>query len=365
MQAHDISDRKAAEGQLVYRALHDNLTDLPNRALFADRFDRAIARLSRQPGAVAVMFLDLDRFKLVNDTHGHAAGDVALTTVANRLQAIMRAGDTVARFGGDEFTILCEDLDDAAAAGHVAERVLAAVAEPFDILGHEITLSASVGIAVSTDADATADQLLRDADSAMYLAKERGRNRYEVFDHGMRMLTHARTELADALRKAVDEGELRVHYQPEIELAGNTMVGAEALVRWERPGVGMVAPLEFIGVAEETGLIIPLGNWVLREACREVASWPVLTDAAPLDISVNLSARQLSQPGLVAVVRDALRDSGLDPARLCLEITESVLMDDVESSIDALLDLKALGVRLAIDDFGTGYSSLSYLRRFP
>lgn len=359
----DVTERKAAERRLAHQALHDPLTHLPNRGLFVDRLEQGLRRLERGDHLLAVLFVDLDRFKPINDRWGHAVGDQVLCEVARRLRHVLRPHDTVARLGGDEFTILCEDLSGADEVHEVAMRVLETLAAPVRVEDQEIALSASVGVAL-TDGGCVADQLLRDADAAMYEAKGRGRNRYEVFDQAMRERTSSRLEQTDALRRALDEGELRVFFQPEVQLSDESTSGVEALVRWDHPRLGLIGPDAFIPVAEDSGLILPLGEWVLREACRNVAAWPVPPGGRPPVLSVNLSAQQLARPELVDSVVRILAETGLDPARLCLEITESVLMDDVESAIEALLGLKLLGVRLAIDDFGTGYSSLSYLRRF-
>ncbi|MGH9041239.1 MAG: EAL domain-containing protein [Acidimicrobiia bacterium] len=357
----DITTRKTTEAALTRLALQDPLTGLPNRSLFLDRLALALRRQPRDGRAVSVLFVDLDRFKTVNDTLGHHAGDQLLVSVAGRLTRILRPGDTIARLGGDEFAIVCEGLAGAEGAEEIAERILSSLAAPVLVEGQEVIASASIGIAVS-EPEATPDTMLRDADSAMYEAKDAGRNRFHVFDPASRARTLARLRRAEELRVALDRSELRLRYQLEVDLAEETTTGVEALVRWQHPTLGLLPPSEFINVAEETGLVVPLGDWVLLEACRELAR---RGPDSGLRLSINLSARQLGVPELVDTVRSVLAETGLDPSRLCLEITESVLMDDVESSIEALLDLKALGVRLAIDDFGTGYSSLSYLRRFP
>jgi diguanylate cyclase (GGDEF)-like protein/PAS domain S-box-containing protein len=360
----DITVQKTTEEALTRLALQDPLTGLPNRALFLDRLALALRRKERHGRTVAVLFIDLDRFKAVNDTLGHFAGDLLLVAVAERLGRVLRPGDTIARLGGDEFAVVCEGLVGPAGAEEIAIRILNSLAAPVLVEGQEVIASASIGIAVSEPA-ATPDTLLRDADTAMYEAKDAGRNRFHVFDPASRARTLARLRRAEELRLALDRFELRLCYQLEVDLAEETTTGVEALVRWQHPTLGLLPPSEFIDVAEETGLVVPLGDWVLREACRELARRDPKANPGGLRLSVNLSARQLGVPELVDTVRDVLAETGLDPSRLCLEITESVLMDDVVSSIEALLDLKDLGVRLAIDDFGTGYSSLSYLRRFP
>ncbi|MDP8969251.1 MAG: EAL domain-containing protein [Actinomycetota bacterium] len=361
----DITERKAAEDRLAHRALHDSLTGLPNRELFVDRLDQALRRLERRDACLAVLFVDLDRFKLVNDSLGHAAGDQVLVAVAARLRAVLRPHDTIARFGGDEFTILCEDLTEQEAVHDIARRILDAVAAAESVDGQKVFLSASVGVAVSASGDVAGEVLLRDADSAMYRAKERGRNRHEVFNQVLRARTVARLEKANDLRRALGDRELRVFYQPVVRLNDEAVEQVEALVRWQHPELGLVGPREFIDVAEESGLVVPLGAWVLEEACRQLIAFQTPPGHTPLELAVNLSARQLAVGEVIDSVSGVLTDTGLEPSRLCLEITENVLMEDVESSIEALLGLKALGVRLAIDDFGTGYSSLSYLRRFP
>jgi diguanylate cyclase (GGDEF)-like protein/PAS domain S-box-containing protein len=362
----DITERRAAEEAMLHQAFHDTLTGLPNRALFLDRLSQALARRGRR-GAVAVLFLDLDRFKWINDSLGHAAGDELLTLVANRLKDGVRPGDSVARFGGDEFVVLCDDLDGEREAVTIAERLTAELAANLSVEGRDIKVTASVGIATTASSgDPTAGTMLRDADAAMYRAKERGRNRIEVFHRGMRTRAVHRLEIETDLRRALDRGELEVHYQPIVRLATARMVAVEALVRWNHPERGLMAPMEFIPVAEETGLILPLGAFVLDESCRQVADWNRrYPDRPPMSVAVNLSARQMSAAHLSEMVAATLADSGLSPGLLSLEITESVLMEDVGASRTVLQSLKELGVRLGIDDFGTGYSSLLYLRRFP
>ena len=360
----DITDQKIAEAALTTLALHDTLTGLPERALFIDRATQAIRRISRKNQMLAVMFLDLDRFKHINDKLGHAAGDEVLGVIGARLTAMLRPGDTVARVGGDEFAILCEDVT-ATAAVELARRVVDVVAQPVTVGARLARTGASVGVALCSDAGMTAEAMLRDADSAMYAAKESGRNGFVVFDDAARVRDFERMRRADELQVGLGGEELRLYYQPDIDLTTGTVVGVEALVRWKHPSLGLLGPGDFIRVAEESGLVIALGEWVLNQACGEIAAWPAgPKNSRPL-IAVNLSAAQLSQPSFVDSVRAALGETGLEPAQLCLEITESVLMEDVDTTTAALGHLKQLGVRLAIDDFGTGYSSLSYLRRFP
>jgi diguanylate cyclase (GGDEF)-like protein/PAS domain S-box-containing protein len=370
--ARDVTERKNAEEQLVHQALHDALTGLPNRALFLDRLGLALSRLERRPGLAAVFFLDLDHFKVVNDSLGHSAGDQVLVAVADRLQYSLRDGDTAARLGGDEFAVLCDDLVDEGEALQIAERLGAAVAaRPVPLAGRDLVVTVSIGVAFATNSAARPETLLRDADAAMYRAKERGRARYELFDAAMRARAVARLETEAALREALDHEQLSLSYQPEVLLADGTLISAEALLRWSPEariaGLQDGAPrTEFIAVAEETGLIVPIGGWVLHEACRHLARWRVVApDRAPQSVSVNLSGRQLARTELPDIVQEALSSTGLPPDALCLEITESVLMDDLDMAVSALKALKAIGVEIAVDDFGTGYSSLAHLRRFP
>ena len=363
-QVEDISERKRAETELTHQALHDSLTGLANRALFLDRLDVALRRRERLKTPLAVLFLDLDRFKLVNDSLGHNRGDELLKQVGCRLQALVRPSDTVARFGGDEFTMLCEGAS-ARDAIVIAERIEQALAVPFDVGGGEVFVMTSIGIALASDSRVTGEEMVRDADAAMYRAKENGKARYELFDDRMRAQTMERLNMENALHRALERSELRVFYQPEIELATGAVSGVEALVRWQHPERGLVAPREFIPLAEETGLIVPLGAWVLQEACRQAQRWRQRDpQRPPLKLAVNLSARQFAQPDLPDVVARALAETDTDPSLLCLEITESVLMEDSQHTLGGLADLKRMGVQLSIDDFGTGYSSLSYLKRF-
>ncbi len=358
----DITDRKVLEAKLIQQAFHDALTLLPNRAVFLNRLGHALEDAPGRGSKVAVLFLDLDRFKIINDSIGHEAGDQALVAVAQRLLASVRAGDTVARFGGDEFMILLDDADRNMAM-EVAERIFAVLQSPFCLMGHETFIGASLGIAMSTDGLNRASDLLRAADTALYRAKLEGRRSAVVFQPEMHAQAIARLELETALQPAVERGELQLYYQPEVELSTGRIVGVEALIRWERPGHGLVAPDEFIPIAEETGLIVPIGQWVLAEACRQIqVKHRHRPGAAPV-VSVNLSARQLQQPGLVEQLRCTLQRTGLPAHLLKLEVTERVLVEDLEASGHLLQSLKALGVQLAIDDFGAGYSSLGYLRR--
>jgi diguanylate cyclase (GGDEF)-like protein len=313
---------------------------------------------------VGVLFLDLDRFKLVNDSLGHAAGDLLLITVAERLKECLREEDTVARFGGDEFAILVAELEDPSAMLSAAKRVISALDASFHLEGHDVVIGTSIGIVTNVPKHTPAD-MIRDADAALYRAKAKGRGRYEVFDETMNEQALERLELEADLRAALERGEFLVYYQPKITLASGRVEGMEALVRWQHPRLGLISPAAFIPLAEETGLIRPLGQWVLEEACRQTKQWLDRDPDLTLVTSVNLSARQFQQPTLVEDVASALQRSGVDPGCIQLEITESVAMEDAESAVAILHQLKALGLQLAIDDFGTGYSSLAYLKRFP
>jgi diguanylate cyclase (GGDEF)-like protein/PAS domain S-box-containing protein len=364
--SRDISERKAFESRLEHEATHDPLTGLPNRTLLLDRLTVALARADRHGTAVAVLFLDLDRFKVVNDSLGHGVGDRLLVAAADRLATTLRPGDTVARFGGDEFVILCEDLEGKGDADLIAERVAATIAEPFQFEDTEVFVTCSTGISYAEHADVAPESMVRDADAAMYEAKAKGRAQWAIFDRRMREQAVDRLDVENALRHALERHELRVAYQPEIDLRTGRIIGVEALVRWEHPQRGLLAPGEFIGVAEETGLIVPIGTWILDRSCRQVQRWQAAhPELPPLTASVNLSGRQLGHPDLIGDVARVLADTGIEPGCVVLEITESVLMEDVESSRSTLDALKALGVRIVVDDFGTGYSSLAYLRRFP
>src|SRR5919197_4214541 len=359
-----LTDAKTLDA--VRQAFHDALTGLPNRALFLDRLEHALARARRAKATLTVLFVDLDRFKLINDTLGHAAGDELLVQAAQRLRASVREADTPARFGGDEFAVLLEDDTHTADAIQVAQRVIDALKVPFDVRDREAFVSASVGIATSHAGQEDAADLLRNADVAMYRAKQEGSGTYHVFEPGMQVALMERLELEADLQRAVEQQEFSVVYQPIMSLEKPVMSGFEALVRWSHPTRGMVSPADFIPLAEETGLILPIGHWVLNEACRQAAQWQLEYPAdPPRTVSVNLSARQLRQAGLVQEVDGALAASGLDPRLLVLEITESLLIQDTEATIAKLRELKGLGVHLAIDDFGTGYSSLSYIRQLP
>jgi diguanylate cyclase len=362
----DIIERRSVQEKLAHQALHDPLTGLPNRALVLDRIGQALARSARHDWSVAVLFFDVDRFKVVNDSLGHSVGDALLVLVVERLQSLLRPGDTMSRLGGDEFLLVCEEVHGLDQARHLADRLTEALRSPFVVAGREMFATASVGIAVGRAPDASPDSLMRDADAAMYRAKERGRARYEVFDAEMRAQALRRLNTEHAMPRALERNEFRILYQPIVSLETGTMTGVEALVRWEHPEHGLITPSEFVPIAEDNGLIVPLGSWVLREAMEQAAEWHrAHPSRGDLHVTVNLSARQLQDPGLPFAVATSLDELQMDPGALTLEITESVLMHDRDISLARLLDLKFLGVRLAIDDFGTGYSSLAYLQRFP
>jgi diguanylate cyclase (GGDEF)-like protein len=362
-------ERKQAEEALLHQAHHDTVTGLPNRALFLDRLALAVGRSRRTGSGVAVLFLDLDGFKLLNDGLGHEAGDHLLASVAERIAGTLRPSDTVARFGGDEFVILCEDLTAEDDAVVIADRVVAAMKGAHVVSGNEVYVTTSVGIAFTPDGMAAADDLVRDADAAMYRAKELGKNRCEMFRAALHTRAVQRLETDRSLHRAVDRGELFVLYQPEVRVADWTVIGAEALVRWDRPGRGVVHPGEFIGVAEETGFISELGDFVLHQACAQAVAWRKSAVAgAGADtptVSVNVSPVQLAAGGFTGRVVGALDATGLEPGALRLEITETAIMRDLETTEHVLRDLQAIGVQLSIDDFGTGHSSLSRLHTMP
>ncbi len=362
----DLSERKRFEGQLASQALHDRLTGLPNRVLLRDRVEHALARAGRRGASVALLIADIDRFKVFNESLGHDGGDRLLVAVAERLTELLRPGDTVARMGGDEFALLCEDLAGYHEAASIASRVVGAFDKPFHVHGNDLSLTASVGVAVGSLAGPAPELLLRDADVAMYRAKDGGRDRYEVFDETMLADATERLSVENDLRRGIAQGQLRLYYQPIVHLDTGAIAGFEALVRWQHPVRGLLPPLEFIPTAEQTGLIVPLGRYVLAEACQQAATWAGMhASGEQLRISVNVSAKQLVQPGWSDEVAQVLAESGLAPRQLVLEITESVLMDDADATAVRLEELRRLGVRIAIDDFGTGYSSLGYLRRLP
>jgi len=361
----DVTESRRAEERLLHDALHDALTELPNRALFMDRLRAAVARLKRRPGYVfAVLFLDVDRFKVVNDSLGHSAGDQFLVDVSRRIAGVIRSGEhTLARLGGDEFAILLDDIDKDAAS-RVAERIFAEMQAPMRIGTQEVFASVSIGIAFSGPEYERAEDLLRDADTAMYQAKTAGKARFQIFDGSMHTRAMRLLKLENSLRRAVERAEFVLHYQPIVALPTEQLVGFESLVRWEHPTRGLVSPAEFIQLAEETGLIYGIGRWTIEETCRRLAEWDIAQDR-DFAVSVNLSGRQFSQPDLIEQIEAALRAGHVEPRRLKLEITESVIMENPERAAAMLERLRALGTRVSIDDFGTGYSSLSYLLRFP
>jgi len=359
-------DRNRVDEEVRHRAMHDPLTGLPNRALALDRLEGALARRRRDGRAVAVLLADLDQFKLVNDSMGHQAGDDLLVALAPRLHDAVRPSDTVARLGGDEFLVVCEQLEGAHEAIRVAERVAQAINQPIVLAAGEHFITASIGIAVAETANADPADLLRDADAAMYRAKERGRGRYELFDDLLRKRVLMRLRTENELRRGIEQGELRVVYQPVVELEGGTVTAVEALVRWQHPERGLIEPVDFIPVAEDSGLIGALGEWVLTTACRDGAAWQRrFQRAEPLLMCVNTSPRQLANGAFPARVADIMERQGLAPGSLALEITESVLMEEAHAPVTVLASLREFGLRLMLDDFGTGYSSLAYLRRFP
>jgi diguanylate cyclase (GGDEF)-like protein/PAS domain S-box-containing protein len=380
----DITQRKRAEERLAHQSFHDSLTDLPNRSLFLDRLQRIVTVSRRHSELIfAVLFIDVDEFKVFNDSLGHAAGDSLLVQIAKRLTAGLRVADTVARPrvgedtelfggestlarpGGDEFAVLIEELHDPSDAIRVAERIQQRLAIPFDSNGQEIVLSVSIGIAFSNNHGMTAQDLLRDAEIAMYRAKSSGKARYEVFDHAMHACAIKRLQLETDLRKAVELNQFRVYYQPIVSLRNGQIVGFETLSRWQRPE-SLVMPGEFIAVADETGIILAINRQLLYEACQQLRSWQELFPSdPPLTVNVNITSKQFAQPDLASQIGNTLQETGLDPGCLNLEITETIAMGDADRSAVVLTELKALGVHLDIDDFGTGYSSLSRLQRFP
>ncbi len=364
--SRDITERKNLQRRLKHQAFHDDLTDLPNRALFAERLRQALDRSERQGGKIAVLFVDVDNFKDVNDSLGHWAGDKLLAEFAKRLKASVRPGDTVARFGGDEFAVLLEGVADEGAAG-VAKRAIEKLRrKPFVLVGREIFVTPSIGIALSGYTEPGGEDLLRRADLALHRAKERGKARYVYFTPDLDERLRERLKLENELRVALERGEFRVFYQPKVSIGSGEIAGMEALTRWEHPERGLLAPSEFLVLAQETGLVVPLGWWVLEEACRQAKEWQQrYPKDPPLAVSVNLSAKQFRRQDLAEHVGAVLRECGLEPRGLTLELTEDTAMEDAQATTEVLRSLKAMGVRIEVDDFGTGYSSLSYLKRFP
>jgi diguanylate cyclase (GGDEF)-like protein len=360
----DITERKALEERLEYQALHDPLTRLPNRTLFTDRLKQALRRAKRREGEIAILFADLDNFKVINDSLGHEMGDSLLVAVSRRLRALLRPEDTVARLGGDEFVFLLEDTD-AAGAVHVAERIAEELLKPLSIGERQLFVTTSIGVALGGGDERQAADLLRDADLAMYRAKNSGKARLAVFEETMNARALERLELEHGLRRAIEKRELTVHYQPQVRIESGEIMGFEALVRWNHPERGLLLPGEFVPLAEETGLIVSIGEQVLEVACRQAQKWRELNPSAPpVTVCVNLSARQFREPELTKTVARTLEATSLDPRCLFLEITESTAMGDAVATAASLEELHRLGVRAIIDDFGTGYSSLSYLERF-
>jgi diguanylate cyclase (GGDEF)-like protein len=358
--ARNVTGRREAERELAHQALHDALTGLANRVLFMDRLDQALARLQRHASPLALLFVDLDHFKIVNDSLGHAAGDEVLVQAAERLRRALRPTDTIARFGGDEFVVLCEEAAGRAEAEEIAGRIALALARPFKVGDQEVVLTASTGIVIANDLHTDSGALLRDADTAMYRAKERGRANSQVFDNSMRMRAVQRLELETALRRAIERDELRVLYQPQVRLADGATVACEALVRWQHPERGLIDPADFIPIAEESGLISPLGDWVMRRVAEDMRR-----SGGLLPVSVNVSPRQLADPDFVDNTRAIIVQAGVTPGDICLEVTESALFADPDTALLRLSALRAVGVRLAIDDFGIGFSSLWHLRQVP
>jgi diguanylate cyclase (GGDEF)-like protein len=353
-----------ANAQLEHAATHDSLTGLPNRVLLADRLAQATAQSERYSRGFAVLVVDLDRFKSINDSLGHLAGDDMLKEAALRLSQLLRKADTLARLGGDEFVLVLNEIVGPRDAESVASKVIASLAQPFVLSGLDVQISASIGISVFPEDGVDAETLLQHADAAMYHAKKNGRSSFQFFAPVMNVFARERLELESGLRRALAQGEFELHYQPKVDVSTGRIDSAEALIRWRHPKRGLTAPSGFIPIAEETGLIVPIGEWVLHEACRQASTWHK-SGMKPLRIAVNLSAQQFKQKSLVTTVREALAAAHLDPAYLELELTESAVMQDAESSIQVLRQLSSLGVRISVDDFGTGYSSLSYLRRLP
>jgi diguanylate cyclase (GGDEF)-like protein len=356
--------RRQAEERVHHLAHYDELTGLPNRSMFNQRLSHALIQARRNDKPLAILFIDLDRFKNINDTLGHEAGDLVLKEVAQRLLGCLREGDTVGRLGGDEFVVLIEELPEPMHVAAVAQKILAAVVKPFVVGAQEFNITASIGISTYPDDGEDMQGLLKNADISMYRAKEQGKNNYQFYSALMNIHTVERMALESGLRRALERNEFLLHYQPKVDIGSGRITGMEALLRWQRPGQELIPPAKFIALAEETGLIVPIGEWVLRTACARNQSWQE-QGLPPLRMAVNLSARQFAHANLLQDVARVLHDTGLDPAALELEITESMVMHDPERAVTLLTMLKAMGIHLSIDDFGTGYSSLSYLKRFP
>ena len=362
LNGRDVTEEAELQAQLAHQAFHDPLTDLANRTLIRDRVEHTLDRRTAHDRPVAVLFVDIDDFKTVNDSLGHSAGDALLVELSQRIRGCLRAGDTAARLGGDEFAILLEETQDAEG---VAERIGIALTEPFVLDMKEVFVTASVGISISEVGQGGADELLRNADAAMYSAKSRGKARSVVFQPDMHIRALQRLDLEAELRRAIEREEFRLHYQPLVEAGSGRIAGLEALLRWAHPERGLVGPNEFIAIAEDTGLIRPIGRWVLEQAAHQAREWQVRYPDQRLHMSVNLSAPELAAHGLPTELRRVLAESGVDPSTLVLEMTERVLMSDTETTMERLQLLRDLGVRLSVDDFGTGFSSLSYLHTFP
>jgi diguanylate cyclase (GGDEF)-like protein len=360
----DLEERKRVELSIRHMAHHDALTGLPNRTLFRDRLTHAMAQADRYHQKLAVLFLDLDRFKAINDTLGHNVGDQLLKIAAERLRSCVRDCDTVARLGGDEFTVIVDDIMEVQDAAVVAQKILDTLSQPFNLHGHEVFISVSVGITLYPTDDESADNLLRNADSAMYRAKEYGRNNYQFYVADMNVKARARLMLESSLRRALDRGEFTLYYQPRVDLFSGRVIGAEALLRWRHPEMGLVPPVEFIPILEETGMIIPVGDWVLRQASQQNRAWQDM-GLPPIRMAVNLSVRQFIQKDLAESVLRILEQVGLSPEYMELEITEDLLLEHNQTNIITLTKLRNQGIHISIDDFGTGYSSLSYLKRLP
>jgi diguanylate cyclase (GGDEF)-like protein/PAS domain S-box-containing protein len=363
-QIGQFLDRTRAEAQLAHHTVHDPLTGLPNRTLLLDRLRQGLGRLSRSTSSLAMLFCDIDDFKTINDGLGHATGDELLVAAADRLRAVLRPADTAARFGADHFAIVCEELISAEQALEIGRRLLEEFAVPFDLDGRQVHGTISIGIAVTTEPHMSPDVLMREADAAMHRAKAHGGARFELSDNTMGRYAVDRLQAKDALRQAIAGDELTLVYQPEVSLETGEMLGVEALVRWDHPHRGRLSPDEFIPLAEASGLIVPLGEWVLREACTQASRWHAAhPERRPLAVAINLSARQFRQPELASMIEQALRDTGVDPGRIWFELTETTFMDDLDGGMHGLEALRALGTHVAIDDFGVGFSSLDYLKR--